>query len=64
MSNRMGRVPDIDKFDSSFFGIMGQMVEMMDPESRFLMEATYEALIDAGNIWAEQIETLENKSFK
>ena len=50
MANRMGRVPDIDKFDSSFFGIMGQMVEVMDPESRFLIEATYEAIIDAGNI--------------
>ena len=45
----MGRIPDFDQFDGTFFGLMGQLVEVMDPQSRLLLEATYEAIVDAGN---------------
>ena len=48
MANRMGRIPDFDQFDGTFFSIMGQMVEVMDPQARLLLEATYEAIVDAG----------------
>ena len=46
----MGRIPDFGNFDGSFFGLMGQMVDVMDPQARLLLEATYEAIVDAGNI--------------
>ena len=48
MSNRMGRIPDFHLFDGDYFGIMGQMVEMLDPQVRLIIEATHEAIIDAG----------------
>ena len=44
----MGRVKDIDKFDGSFFGYMTGQADEMDPESRILLETTYEAIVDAG----------------
>ena len=46
--NRMGRIPNFNQFDGNFFGIMGQMVENIDPQARLLLETTYEAIIDAG----------------
>ena len=48
--NRMGRIPEYNKFDGTFFSLMGQMVEVMDPQARLLLETTYEAIIDAGII--------------
>ena len=48
MSARMGKLKDIDKFDGLFFGIMDTMADTIDPQSRILLEATYEAIIDAG----------------
>ena len=44
----MGRVPDFNDFDGNYFGIMGAMVGIIDPQSRLLIETTYEAIIDAG----------------
>ena len=48
MNGRMGKVKDIDKFDGLFFGIMHTMGDCIDPQSRILLETTYEAIIDAG----------------
>lgn len=48
MNNRMGKVKNIDKFDGAFFGIMNSMGESIDPQSRILLETTYESIIDAG----------------
>ena len=48
MNNRMGRIPDFHLFDGDYFGIMGQMVEMLDPQVRLITESTHEAIIDAG----------------
>ena len=48
ITNRMGRIPDFQHFDQNYFGMMEQMVEAMDPEARILLEATYEAIVDAG----------------
>ena len=44
----MGRVKDIDKFDGGFFGFLGKNGDHLDPESRILLETTYEAIADAG----------------
>ena len=39
---------DCNRFDSSFFGLMEQMVDEIDPQARMLLEITYEAIADAG----------------
>ena len=36
------------KFDGPFFGIMNAMGDQIDPQSRLLLETTYEAIVDAG----------------
>nr|XP_050846949.1 fatty acid synthase-like isoform X1 [Vespula vulgaris] len=43
-----GKIPNIEKFDASFFGIHFKQAHTMDPMSRMMMEHTYEAIIDAG----------------
>ena len=50
MNNRMGRIKDIDKFDGSFFGYLDVMADQIDPESRILLETTYETIVDAGKL--------------
>ena len=47
-TKKWGRLRDLDKFDATFFGIPPKQANLMDPQLRFLLEATYEALIDAG----------------
>ena len=51
MHNRKGRVNDIDKFDASFFGLMTTFANETDPESRILLETSFEAIVDAGEIY-------------
>ncbi|CAG2109641.1 unnamed protein product, partial [Medioppia subpectinata] len=48
MCGRMGKLKEIDKFDGHFFGIMNTMGDTIDPQSRILLETTYEAIVDAG----------------
>jgi fatty acid synthase len=43
-----GFIPNIEKFDSKFFGFPNSRVDCMDPQSRIIMEHAYEAIIDAG----------------
>ena len=45
----MGRIKEIDKFDGSFFGYLNKVADEINPESRILLETTYEAIVDAGN---------------
>ena len=49
---RFGFVDAIDKFDASFFGFAPRQVNQMDPQSRMLLEVTFEAMVDAGIIEA------------
>ena len=44
----MGKLKEVDKFDGAFFGILNQMEDKIDPQSRILLETTYEAIVDAG----------------
>jgi fatty acid synthase len=43
-----GLVPNVSKFDASFFGIDYKQAHIMDPQCRLLLERTYEAIVDAG----------------
>lgn len=45
---RSGKVRCIEKFDAAFFGYSGRHVLSLDPQMRFLLEHTFEALVDAG----------------
>ncbi|TGZ54716.1 Fatty acid synthase [Temnothorax longispinosus] len=48
MPHRIGKVNNIEKFDSEFFNIPAMEADIMDPMSRMLFEHAYEAIIDAG----------------
>ncbi|XP_055303122.1 fatty acid synthase-like [Sitodiplosis mosellana] len=50
LPTRMGKIKDIDleTFDSQFFSVHQKQAEHMDPQIRMLLEATHEAIIDAG----------------
>ena len=48
MNGRMGKIKDVDKFDGLFFGVMKTLGDSVDPQSRVLLETTYEAIVDAG----------------
>ena len=50
LNNRMGRIPHFEHFDNNFFGIYSIFSEETIPESRMLLETTYEAIIDSGNV--------------
>ncbi|CAG7727963.1 unnamed protein product, partial [Allacma fusca] len=45
---RTGKIPSIDKFDASFFGVSGTQAHRMDPKTRTALEVAYEAIVDAG----------------
>jgi acyl transferase domain-containing protein len=44
----MGKLKQIEKFDGAFFGLMADLADSVDPQSRILLETTYEAICDAG----------------
>jgi len=48
LPNRFGKLKNLSSFDASFFGIHPKQAHVMDPQVRILLEATYEAIIDAG----------------
>ncbi|CAL1296657.1 unnamed protein product [Larinioides sclopetarius] len=45
---KMGKLKDISKFDSQFFGIHYKQAEVLDPQARILLELTHECIVDAG----------------
>lgn len=54
MPPRFGKLNEINKFDASFFNILSNTADVMDPMARILLEKTYEAIIDAGMIFRGQ----------
>ncbi|XP_031636808.1 fatty acid synthase-like [Contarinia nasturtii] len=50
LPDRMGKIKDedLENFDHQFFGVHQKQAECMDPQLRILLEATHEAIIDAG----------------
>uniref|UniRef100_A0A1W7RAJ9 Fatty acid synthase n=1 Tax=Hadrurus spadix TaxID=141984 RepID=A0A1W7RAJ9_9SCOR len=48
LPSRMGKLNDLSKFDSTFFGVHPKQAHYMDPQLRILLETTYEAIVDAG----------------
>lgn len=48
VTNLIGKVPEIGRFDTSFFGIHREQCTFMDPMHRLVLERTFEALLDAG----------------
>ena len=64
MDPRMGQLKEIDKLDVKFFGLMDKMGHNIDPQSRILLETTYEAIIDAGmRVTKKSIESNELNVF-
>lgn len=55
MTNKIGVVPAIDRFDTAYFGIHRQQATFMDPMQRLILERAFEALIDAGKGGLPQI---------
>jgi len=45
---RTAKIKDLGSFDASFFGVHPKQAHAMDPQLRMLLEATYEAIVDAG----------------
>ena len=48
MNARMGKLKQVEKFDGLLFGIVNSMADIIDPQSRIVLETTYEAIVDAG----------------
>nr|CAD7197599.1 unnamed protein product [Timema douglasi] len=43
----IGRMKDLNKFDTSYFGISPIMTKHMDPMTRITLETTFEAIVDS-----------------
>lgn len=45
---RLGKIPDVGKFDASFFGITNKQGKSLHPQTRKVLEVAYEVVLDAG----------------
>ncbi|XP_011872608.1 PREDICTED: fatty acid synthase-like [Vollenhovia emeryi] len=45
---RYAKIKDLSSLDATFFEISPKMAHVMDPQSRMMLEVTYEAIVDAG----------------
>ncbi|WP_405392029.1 acyltransferase domain-containing protein [Streptomyces sp. NBC_01102] len=56
-----GRIPDSERFDAELFGISPREAELMDPQHRLMLEASWAALEDAGR--SPLVDTLRTAVF-
>ena len=45
---RFGFLDCLDKFDAEFFNLIPRPAHQLDPQTRLLLEASFEAMVDAG----------------
>jgi fatty acid synthase, animal type len=45
---RSGKIRNLEKFDASFFSMLDKNANQTDPQTRILLEHSYEAILDAG----------------
>nr|CAD7575956.1 unnamed protein product [Timema californicum] len=50
----IGRMKDLNKFDTSYFGISPIMTKHMDPMTRITLETTFEAIVDS-EFWLQTV---------
>ncbi len=50
ISRWAGTLESIDRFDAGFFGVSPREAECMDPQQRMLLQATWEAMDDGGEL--------------
>lgn len=50
MPTSAGKMKDLSKFDAEFFGINERDAHYMDAQIRNMLELTYEAIWDSGNL--------------
>ena len=48
LPDRFGYLHCLDKFDANFFGLTPRQANQTDPQMRLLLEAVFEAMVDAG----------------
>ena len=48
LPERFGFLQCLDQFDANFFGLTARQTDQTDPQMRLLLEAVFEAMIDAG----------------
>ncbi|GBN00720.1 Fatty acid synthase [Araneus ventricosus] len=48
LPRKTGKLKDISKFDSQYFGIHHKQAHVLDPQARILLEVTHECIVDAG----------------
>ena len=45
---RFGFLDCLDKFEASFFNLTPRQAHQLDPQTRLLMETSFEAIVDSG----------------
>ncbi|CAI2347157.1 unnamed protein product [Caenorhabditis sp. 36 PRJEB53466] len=48
LPKRHGKLKELKKFDAGFFSVTPKQAKYMDPQVRILLEASWEAMVDAG----------------
>ncbi|CAB3400922.1 unnamed protein product [Caenorhabditis bovis] len=48
LPKRHGKLKELKKFDAQFFSVTPKQANFMDPQVRILLEASWEAMVDAG----------------
>lgn len=57
LPGRAGRIKDLSKFDSEFFGYENQSAHLTDHQLRILYEVVYESILDSGEYLSQHFLT-------